>query len=90
MLSGGGVPGRNQKGERLLLFLGVIDILQNYRLMKKLEHAVKSIVHDGVCLSELSSHIEYLHCSSFLEVIKFYVCFVQTCMAFSDLHFLYN
>ena len=36
----GGVPAKNQKGERLLLFLGIIDILQNYRLFKKLEVSV--------------------------------------------------
>jgi hypothetical protein len=44
----GGIPARNAKGERLLLFIGVIDILQSYRLQKKLEHTFKSIIHDGV------------------------------------------
>nr|XP_037877413.1 phosphatidylinositol 4-phosphate 5-kinase type-1 beta-like [Bombyx mori]XP_037877414.1 phosphatidylinositol 4-phosphate 5-kinase type-1 beta-like [Bombyx mori] len=34
----GGIPARNARGERLLLFLGIIDILQSYRLRKKLEH----------------------------------------------------
>jgi len=33
----------------LLLYIGIIDILQSYRLTKKLEHAMKSIVYDGVC-----------------------------------------
>ena len=28
--------------------MGIIDILQNYRLKKKLEHAMKAMVHDGV------------------------------------------
>ena len=46
--SPGGIPARNVKGERLLLFLGIIDILQSYRLKKKLEHTVKSMIHDGV------------------------------------------
>ena len=32
----------NEKGDLLLLYFGVIDILQNYRLKKKLEHALKS------------------------------------------------
>lgn len=45
------MPARNQKGERLLLFLGIIDILQNYRLFKKLEHTWKSIIHDGDSIS---------------------------------------
>lgn len=45
----GGIPARNHKGERLLLYLGIIDILQSYRMRKKLEHTLKSIIHDGVC-----------------------------------------
>ena len=28
--------------------MGIIDILQSYRLKKKLEHGFKSIVYDGV------------------------------------------
>lgn len=47
----GGIPARNAKGERLLLYLGVIDILQSYRLKKKLEHTWKSILHDGDSVS---------------------------------------
>jgi len=46
--SSGGIPARNARGERLLLFLGIIDILQSYRLKKKLEHTWKSMIHDGV------------------------------------------
>lgn len=48
--SPGGIPARNQKGERLLLYVGVIDILQSYRLKKRMEHAFKAMVHDGVCM----------------------------------------
>lgn len=44
----GGIPARNAKGERLLLYIGIIDILQSYRLKKKLEHTWKSMIHDGV------------------------------------------
>ncbi|XP_023220277.1 phosphatidylinositol 4-phosphate 5-kinase type-1 alpha-like isoform X1 [Centruroides sculpturatus] len=47
----GGIPARNSKGERLLLFLGIIDILQSYRLKKKLEHTWKSMLHDGDTVS---------------------------------------
>ncbi|XP_065218020.1 phosphatidylinositol 4-phosphate 5-kinase type-1 alpha-like isoform X6 [Planococcus citri] len=47
----GGIPARNAKGERLLLFLGIIDILQSYRLKKKLEHTVKALIHDGDTVS---------------------------------------
>jgi hypothetical protein len=48
LFSPGGIPARNHKGERLLLFVGIIDILQSYRLRKKLEHTFKAMIHDGV------------------------------------------
>ncbi|KAK6618507.1 Phosphatidylinositol 4-phosphate 5-kinase type-1 alpha [Polyplax serrata] len=47
----GGIPARNAKGERLLLFMGIIDILQSYRLKKKLEHTWKAMIHDGDTVS---------------------------------------
>ncbi|XP_034243352.1 phosphatidylinositol 4-phosphate 5-kinase type-1 alpha-like isoform X7 [Thrips palmi] len=47
----GGIPARNAAGERLLLFIGIIDILQSYRLKKKLEHTFKSILTDGDTVS---------------------------------------
>ncbi len=47
----GGIPARNHKGERLLLYLGIIDILQSYRMRKKLEHTLKAIILDGVTYS---------------------------------------
>ncbi|KAM7379170.1 hypothetical protein PAMP_004740 [Pampus punctatissimus] len=43
----GGIPAVGSKGERLLLFVGIIDILQSYRMIKKLEHSWKSLIHDG-------------------------------------------
>jgi len=46
----GGIPARNSQGERLLLYVGIIDVLQSYRLSKKLEHAVKSVVYDAVSM----------------------------------------
>eukprot|EP00088_Acartia_fossae_P025178 TRINITY_DN2600_c0_g1_i8.p1 TRINITY_DN2600_c0_g1~~TRINITY_DN2600_c0_g1_i8.p1 ORF type:complete len:762 (-),score=194.16 TRINITY_DN2600_c0_g1_i8:180-2465(-) len=47
----GGIPARNHKGERLLIFLGIIDILQSYRFRKKLEHTFKAMIHDGDTVS---------------------------------------
>ncbi|XP_074020482.1 phosphatidylinositol 4-phosphate 5-kinase type-1 alpha [Numenius arquata] len=44
----GGIPARNARGERLLLYIGIIDVLQSYRFVKKLEHSWKALVHDGV------------------------------------------
>ena len=32
----------------MLLYLGVIDILQSYKLKKRLEHSLKAIITDGV------------------------------------------
>uniref|UniRef100_A0AC35U4E0 PIPK domain-containing protein n=1 Tax=Rhabditophanes sp. KR3021 TaxID=114890 RepID=A0AC35U4E0_9BILA len=45
-----GIPAMNSKGEHLLLFMGLIDILQQYKLVKKLEHTWKSLLHD-FCIS---------------------------------------
>uniref|UniRef100_A0A3Q3E5Y6 PIPK domain-containing protein n=1 Tax=Labrus bergylta TaxID=56723 RepID=A0A3Q3E5Y6_9LABR len=47
----GGIPAVGAKGEHLLLFIGIIDILQSYRLIKKLEHSWKSLIHDGDTVS---------------------------------------
>lgn len=47
----GGIPATNSKGEHLLLFIGIIDILQSYRLRKKLEHSWKALLHDGDTVS---------------------------------------
>ncbi|XP_051794649.1 phosphatidylinositol-4-phosphate 5-kinase, type I, beta a isoform X2 [Acanthochromis polyacanthus] len=43
----GGIPAKH-KDESLLIFLGIIDILQSYRFIKKVEHSWKALVHDGV------------------------------------------
>ncbi|OWA54144.1 Phosphatidylinositol 4-phosphate 5-kinase type-1 alpha [Hypsibius exemplaris] len=48
---GGAILGKTANGERLLIFLGIIDILQYWRLRKKLEHAFKSLIHDGNTIS---------------------------------------
>uniref|UniRef100_A0A672FCS9 Phosphatidylinositol 4-phosphate 5-kinase type-1 alpha-like n=1 Tax=Salarias fasciatus TaxID=181472 RepID=A0A672FCS9_SALFA len=47
----GGIPARNAKNQRLLVYIGIIDILQSYRLVKKLEHSWKALVHDGDTVS---------------------------------------
>ncbi|KAF2880902.1 hypothetical protein ILUMI_25278 [Ignelater luminosus] len=60
----GGIPARNAKGERLLLFVGIIDILQSYRLKKKLEHTWKSMIHDG---DTVSVHRPSFYASRFQE-----------------------
>ncbi|EGT32867.1 hypothetical protein CAEBREN_31760 [Caenorhabditis brenneri] len=60
----GGVPARNSNGDRLVLYLGIIDILQNYRLLKKMEHTWKSILHDG---DTISVHNPNFYASRFLS-----------------------
>ena len=47
----GGIPARNHKGERLFLFVGIIDILNPYRLIKKLEYTFKVMIHDDDTVS---------------------------------------
>jgi 1-phosphatidylinositol-4-phosphate 5-kinase len=42
------VPAKSGRGDRLLLYFGIIDILQSYRLKKRLEHTFKSMITDGV------------------------------------------
>ena len=53
MVNNSRVPilGKNEWGEDLLLFVGIIDILQSFDLGKKLEHSMKSMVHDNIGIS---------------------------------------
>ncbi|KAF7661639.1 hypothetical protein LDENG_00257060 [Lucifuga dentata] len=46
----GGIPAKH-KDENILIFLGIIDILQSYRFIKKVEHSWKALVHDGDTVS---------------------------------------
>jgi 1-phosphatidylinositol-4-phosphate 5-kinase len=45
------VPARSAKNERLLIYFGIIDILQSYRIKKRLEHAFKRLITDGDTVS---------------------------------------
>lgn len=63
----GGIPARNAKGEKLLLFLGIIDVLQSYRIVKKLEHGWKSLVHDG---DTVSVHRPSFYCNRFQDFMS--------------------
>ena len=47
----GGIPAYTSTGQRLLLYIGVIDILQHYKFRKKVEHHVKSVFYDGDTVS---------------------------------------
>ncbi|ESN95491.1 hypothetical protein HELRODRAFT_86660 [Helobdella robusta] len=47
----GGIPAHSSNGDKLILYMGIIDILQSYRFSKKLEHAFKSMIADGDTIS---------------------------------------
>uniref|UniRef100_A0A914HUE0 PIPK domain-containing protein n=1 Tax=Globodera rostochiensis TaxID=31243 RepID=A0A914HUE0_GLORO len=66
---GGGVPARSTKGERLIIYLGIIDILQSYRLFKKLEHTWKSVLHDGESISVTNPGFYAMRFQTFLSKV---------------------
>lgn len=63
----GGIPAKTHKDEKLLIFLGIIDILQSYRFMKKLEHSWKALVYDG---DTVSVHRPGFYASRFLKFMS--------------------
>ncbi|XP_028658157.1 phosphatidylinositol 4-phosphate 5-kinase type-1 beta-like isoform X1 [Erpetoichthys calabaricus] len=63
----GGIPARTHKEERLLIFLGIIDILQSYRFIKKLEHSWKALVYDG---DSVSVHRPSFYSDRFLKFMS--------------------
>lgn len=63
----GGIPARTHKDEKLLIYLGIIDILQSYRFIKKLEHSWKALVYDG---DSVSVHRPGFYASRFLKFMS--------------------
>ncbi|VDP49797.1 unnamed protein product, partial [Schistosoma margrebowiei] len=63
LIPSGGIPARDTNGDRLLLYIGVIDILQSYRIFKKMEHGFKSLVIDGVSTMNFISIQGCMHSS---------------------------
>ncbi|NXF89504.1 PI51B kinase, partial [Eubucco bourcierii] len=63
----GGIPAKSHKGEKMLLFMGIIDILQSYRLMKKVEHSWKALVYDG---DTVSVHRPSFYADRFLKFMS--------------------
>ncbi|GAA6106392.1 phosphatidylinositol 4-phosphate 5-kinase type-1 beta isoform X1 [Tachysurus ichikawai] len=63
----GGIPARTNRGEKLLIFLGIIDILQSYRFIKKLEHSWKALVYDG---DTVSVHRPSFYANRFLKFMS--------------------
>ena len=59
-------------GDLSIIYMGIIDILQSYRLKKKIEHTMKSFITDGVravCV-----------CVCVCAICGVYVCTVCVCM----------
>ncbi|KNC79896.1 hypothetical protein SARC_07716, partial [Sphaeroforma arctica JP610] len=48
---GEGLLGFTSTGKPLLLFIGVIDVLQNYAIAKKLEHTFKAVMYNSKTVS---------------------------------------
>ncbi|KAI1900061.1 hypothetical protein AGOR_G00046140 [Albula goreensis] len=63
----GGIPAKTHKDEKLLIFLGIIDILQSYRFIKKLEHSWKALVYDG---DSVSVHRPGFYANRFLKFMS--------------------
>jgi len=47
----GGIPAFTAGGQQIMVYCGIIDILQCYKMLKKIEHFAKSIVYDGDTVS---------------------------------------
>lgn len=62
----GGIPAKH-KDENLLIFLGIIDILQSYRFIKKVEHSWKALVYDG---DTVSVHRPSFYADRFLKFMS--------------------
>ncbi|CAH8439060.1 unnamed protein product [Dicrocoelium dendriticum] len=71
LIPSGGIPARNSSGDRLLLFVGVIDILQSYRLIKRLEHGFKTLAIDGESVSVAPPNFYSQRFQDFLSRVVF-------------------
>jgi len=69
-LSDGGLVAYNEKGELCHLFVGIIDILQNYGRKKQLEHSYKAMLYDG---AEVSVHRPSFYRERFLHFMSTFV-----------------
>lgn len=65
-----GLHALSRSGERLLLFVGIIDVLQSFNFEKKLEHMYKSTIHGS---DTVSVHKPDFYASRFLDFMTEYV-----------------
>lgn len=55
----------------VVIYLGVIDILQNYNMKKKIEHAYKSLQHDPMSISSVDPKLYSKRFIGFLDKVVF-------------------
>ena len=53
----------------VVLYLGIIDILQEYNVSKRVEHAVKSLKFDPLSISSVDPNLYSKRFVSFLEKV---------------------
>lgn len=53
----------------VVLYMGIIDILQEYNVKKKLEHACKSLRFDPLSISVVKPHLYAARFKNFLEKV---------------------
>ncbi|KAK3149620.1 hypothetical protein QOZ80_3AG0219940 [Eleusine coracana subsp. coracana] len=61
-------PGANE-GYDVVLYLGIIDILQEYNVSKRVEHAVKSLKFDPLSISAIDPSTYSKRFINFLEKV---------------------
>eukprot|EP00055_Hartaetosiga_balthica_P002200 m.3056 g.3056 ORF g.3056 m.3056 type:complete len:852 (-) comp2011_c0_seq1:142-2697(-) len=66
----GGLIAYNDSGEKLLVFIGIIDILQKFGVRKKIEHGIKSVLYDG---DTVSVHKPKFYKTRFLDYLTRHV-----------------
>lgn len=53
----------------VVLYLGIIDVLQEYNMTKKIEHACKSLKFDPLTISAVDPHLYSTRFIKFLEKV---------------------
>lgn len=67
----GGIPAFMPNGDKLLLYVGIIDILQHYKLKKKIEHHMKSLIYDGDTVSVHRPNFYHKRFMNFMDLQVF-------------------
>jgi len=82
----GSIPAKNGSGERLLLFVGIIDILQQYQVLKIVEHKLKvTMLSKNVSVQKPENYATRLYefLSKYVKLIFVYI-FIHSSHLFSN------